>query len=250
MTNDVVAVLQTFLKNFAEEVLSKTVGENVSEAAAQIREVSERLSEVNQIPLEAPTCVLQVLTKCSVPEFTWPFDLMLNQERVTQMATPVLLVYTSSNTLKRVLNILHLENNSYHSLNTSNSWSAPQVKRGHNDAQHPHHNPICFKCDDPHMLPNCKRTRNETKIARNSKAYMEKCPDGLPCNGGCKKCTKGVIGDDSDRNHGSGVKLMGNNWMCFCKRTECGWNSTHTSGFHAAWAKNKSNFSLLAKHEF
>ena len=34
MTNDVVTAFQTFLKTFAEEVSSKTVGENVSEAAA------------------------------------------------------------------------------------------------------------------------------------------------------------------------------------------------------------------------
>ena len=51
----------------------------MSEAAAQIKAVSERLSEMNQLSLEAPTYVLQGLTKCSVPEFTGPFDLMLNQ---------------------------------------------------------------------------------------------------------------------------------------------------------------------------
>ena len=58
MTNDVVTSLQTFLKNFAEEGLSKTVGNNVLEDSTQIRAVSERLSEVNQLPLEAPTYVL------------------------------------------------------------------------------------------------------------------------------------------------------------------------------------------------
>ena len=50
--------------------------------------------------------------------------------------------------------------------------------------------------------------------------------------------------------HGHGVQLMGNKWMCFCKRTECGWNLTHTCEFHAEWAKNKSKFSLPATHEF
>ena len=55
------------------------VGENVSEAAAQIRAVSESLSEVNQLPLEAPTYFLQGLNNCSVPEFTGPLELMLNK---------------------------------------------------------------------------------------------------------------------------------------------------------------------------
>ena len=40
MTNDVVAELQTSLKNFSEEGLSKTVGKNVSEISAQVKAVS------------------------------------------------------------------------------------------------------------------------------------------------------------------------------------------------------------------
>ena len=111
MTNDVVTALQTFINNFAEEGSSKTVGENVSEAAVQNRAVSKRLSEVNQLTLEALTYVLQGMTKYYVPEFTGTLELMLNKERVTQMATSVSLVNTLSNTIKRVLNILHLANN-------------------------------------------------------------------------------------------------------------------------------------------
>ena len=43
--------------------------------------------------------------------------------------------------------------------------------------------------------------------------------------------------------------MMGNKWMCFCKRKPCDWNTTHTSGFHMAWAKNKKTFTLPATHE-
>ena len=116
MTNDVVTELQSFLKNFDHEGLTKTVGENVSEASAQVKSVSERLLEVNQLPLEEPNYVFQGLTECSVPKFTGPFELMLNQESVTQMGTAVSIINNSSVTLKRVLNIIILENNSYHSL--------------------------------------------------------------------------------------------------------------------------------------
>ena len=51
MTNNVVAILQTFLKNFSEEGLSKTVGENMLKILAQVKAVSERLAEVKQLPL-------------------------------------------------------------------------------------------------------------------------------------------------------------------------------------------------------
>ena len=79
VTNYVVTELQSFLKAFADEGLTKTVGGNVSEASAQIKSVSERLSEVNQPPLEARTYVIQGLTKCYVPKLTGTFEMMLNQ---------------------------------------------------------------------------------------------------------------------------------------------------------------------------
>ena len=79
ITNDVVSSMQTVLKTFTDVGLTKTVGENVAEATAQVKAVCERLSEVNQPPQEAPTFVLQGLTKFSVPEFTSPFTLILNQ---------------------------------------------------------------------------------------------------------------------------------------------------------------------------
>ena len=44
MTNDVVTALQSFLSTFDDEGLTKIVGENVSEASAQVKAVIERLS--------------------------------------------------------------------------------------------------------------------------------------------------------------------------------------------------------------
>ena len=79
MTNYVVSALQKFLKTFSDIGLMKTVEENVAEATAQVKTVCERLSEANQLTQEVPTFVLQRLTKCSVPEFTGPFTLILNQ---------------------------------------------------------------------------------------------------------------------------------------------------------------------------
>ena len=55
MTNDVGTALESSLKAFADEVLTKTVGENVSESSSQVKAVSEHLSEANQLTLKAPT---------------------------------------------------------------------------------------------------------------------------------------------------------------------------------------------------
>ena len=170
-TNNVVAALQTLLKNFAEEGLSKTVGDNVSEISEQVKAVSGRLAEVNQLPLESPKYILQGITKCSVAEFTGRFDLLLNQERVNQISTLATLGNTTTATPKRIKQILVLANNSYRSLNNSNSWNVPSVHHAARDFKHP---PKCFNCGEPHLLPDFKKPRNEGKNTRNRKAHTEK----------------------------------------------------------------------------
>ena len=178
MTNDIVTALKFLLKTFADEGLTKTVGENVSEASAKVKAVSERLLEVNQPPLQAPNYVLQGLIKCSVPEFTGPFEMMLNQERVTQIGKSVSLINNSSIPIKRFLQTIVLKKNSYHSLDTSNVWNLPQVKRENHSAQNPHHTFECFNCGEDHLLPDFKRACDEAKIAHKRKAYRDKLPDG------------------------------------------------------------------------
>ena len=100
------------------------------------------------------------------------------------MGTAVSLTNTSAATLIQVLAIVILENNSYHLLNTLNARNIPQGKRGHHASQF---TPECFNCGDPHLLPDCKRPRDESKIARNKKAYMDKRPKGPSRNNWRKK---------------------------------------------------------------
>ena len=118
----------------------------MSEATEHIKAVSERLLEMNQLPLEVPTYFLQGLTKCSVPDFTGPFELILNQERINQMGTAVSPINNSSVTLRRVRDIIFLANNINNSLNTSNVWIFSMRKHGHHSSQKPHHTPECFNC--------------------------------------------------------------------------------------------------------
>ena len=132
------------------------------------------------------------------------------------MGMAVSLVNTSSVTLKRVLHIIVLYNNSYYSLNTSNVWNFPQGECGHHSAQNPHHSPDYFNCGEAHLLPDCKQALDEAKIERNRKAYMDKLPDGSR-NNGRKKWSKGGRGGgcgrgggNPDRSAASGVHLMGN----------------------------------------
>ena len=135
------------------------------------------------------------------------------------MGMAVSLINNSSVALKRVLHIIVLSNNSYHSLNTSNVWNVPQGKCGNNLAQQPHHTPECFNFVEAHLLPYCKRARDESKIARNRKAYMDKRPGGYR-NNGRKKWSKvsrgGVCGGlNPNKSAASGVQMIKNKWMQF-----------------------------------
>ena len=107
------------------------------------------------------------------------------------------------------------------------------------------------------MIPNYNKPCDEGKISCNRKAHMEKGGGKGGNKGGensRKKWTKGGgggYGNNDNSNHGNGsFHIMGNKWMCVCKRKTCGWNTTHTSGFHVAWEKNKKMFTLPATHEF
>ena len=156
------------------------------------------------------------------------------------MGTAVSLINNSSVTPNRILHIIILTKKIYHSLNTSNVWNVPQVKRGHHSAQQPHHTPELFNCVEAHLLPDFRQALDEAKIVRTRKAYMDKRPDGS-CNNIRKKWSKGgrggggvLGGGKPDRRAASGVQLMKKKWMFFCKRKDCGWNTTHTPGFLSA----------------
>ena len=123
ITNDVVQALQSFLTKVSEEGPSRIPGENIAELTAQVNAVCERLSAENRLPVETPICILEGLTKCSVPEFKGPFQLLLDQARVDEMSTVSSVLVTCADTLDRVKEITTMANNSYHSLNTAQKWN-------------------------------------------------------------------------------------------------------------------------------
>ncbi len=57
---------------------------------------------------------------------------------------------------------------------------------------------------------------------------------------GDSKCTDKVSADGVGKKNGS--------WMMNCK--SCGWNDTHTSGYHSEWSRNQATFQLPSTHCF
>ncbi len=70
MAQDVVTVLQDWLKTTTQDGLTKIPGENVSVLTAQIDAVCEHLAENKKLPGKTPVLILTGFTKCSVKQFT------------------------------------------------------------------------------------------------------------------------------------------------------------------------------------
>ncbi len=52
----------------------------------------------------------------------------------------------------------------------------------------------------------------------------------------------------SNETSADGIDKRNGSWMMNCK--SCGWNDTHTSGYHGEWTCNQSAFKLPATHVF
>ena len=105
------------------------------------------------------------------------------------MGTPLPMDNTSDVTLKQVLYILEMANNSFNSLNVSNSWNVPN---GHY-AERGRSTPTCFNCGEPHYLYEQKKPQDEDKLARNKQSHEDKKKGGnrggQGGHGGYKKCS-------------------------------------------------------------
>jgi hypothetical protein len=151
----------------------------------------------------------------------------------------------------------------FNALNVSKEWNIPQK----------HHIDACFNCGDPdHGIPKCPKPINQSTINR-AKSKFTRSGGGHGGRGGGRygRDDRGQ-GRGSVRGRGDGDKAnprgkwktdakavnavttsggVGKHkgkWSMMCKY--CGWNTTHTTGFHDSYAKDPASFSLPATHLF
>jgi hypothetical protein len=148
-------------------------------------------------------------------------------------------------------------NDLFNSLNVSNERNIPQKHRF--DA--------CFNCGDPdHGIPTCLKPIYQNWIDK-AKAKFSK--NGGGCGGrggrGGGGCSAGQgrgdagnqtntcgkwKGDDANVSTAlttnGGIGKHNGKWSMVCK--SCGWNTTHTTGFHDKWVADPKSFSLPATH--
>ena len=165
MSNMVIQSLQKYLKQFAQEGIAKVPNEDVRLCSEQINAVCARLAEVDQLPQESTTFILEGFTRCSVTEFREIHKLLATTEKVNQMR-----VHTkkrdSSATLTAVNKLCSEACEVFHSLNLTNKWNIPQGHR--TDAFIP---VSCYNCSSPdHTADVCPNPRDEAKIKKAKEA--------------------------------------------------------------------------------
>ena len=131
-----------------------------------------------------------------------------------------------------------LASNSFHYLNVFNQCNIPYDHRhGMSKGK-----VTCDNFDGEHHAPDFLQLHDKDNIKKskdNRAAHMGGSGRGGGCGGGRqsdhKKWIKNKYNKDRDRNeYGNGVQKRVNMCMYYCVRQWCGWNTTHTSGFHAA----------------
>jgi hypothetical protein len=239
ISNTIVASLQGFFEAFAKDGIAKVPNEDVRAATEQIIAVAERLAKVSAFPSESTQHILQGFTRCSVIIFRQTFAHLLVAERLQQLR-----YLTDQNDSSRLIDIKMLckeANDLFNSLNVLNEWNIPQK----------HHIDACFNCGDPdHGVPKCLKPINQNRIDK-AKAVFFKNGGGRGDRGGCGSGGRSAgrgCGDGGNRTNTRG-KWKGNDakvsaalttnggigkhnkkWSMICK--SCGWNTTHTTGYH------------------
>jgi hypothetical protein len=125
MSNMVIMSLQHYLKQFAQDGIAKVPNEDVCVCSKQLIAVCTHLAEVDALPQESISFILEGFTRCSVPEFKDIHRLLCTTHKVCQMRA-VTGRRDSSATLAHIQKICEEACEVFHSMNLTNKWNISQ----------------------------------------------------------------------------------------------------------------------------
>ena len=254
LNRDTVAALIKFLKLFREKGLRRYQGENVALARKELLAVCGRLSEAKELPQETPVDILTGLTLCSVEQFTTLFAHKLQQMKALSLEGNKHL--SQSEIMAEVRVLLSQAAQYYSSLNMSDYWNLPRNQRV--NAVNTPTEIKCWNCGKSgHGLDKCKDARNEDRIAENRRKYLETNGSGTTRKKG-RSPNSGSNAAPYEREKWSppksgesGVRLIDGAYHAYCGKKQngvaCGWNTTHSTGYHKKWVAQGQTFNLASE---
>ena len=252
MSRDVKAALKKFVNGFKEKGLTSFRGENVNTARKTVVAACRKLHDAGDLPEETVADVLSGLSKGSVKDFTKLFGSLGDLEKLNMLTSSPQI--SGSTTFELVKSVFDLAVDNCSSLQLGGKWHVPKSNRAANVSV-PRD---CWNCGKTGCnARTCPEPRNQKRIDENKKKFEEarRRARGGRSSGGGNGGGRGSGGyqrskwGNSDATEGKGgLRFAGGVPQCFCKN--CGWNTTHSSGFHAAWIASPSAFRLPDTHPY
>ena len=141
----------------------------------------------------------------------------------------------------------------YSSLNMSDYWNLPRNQRV--NAVSTTTEIKCWNCGKTgHGLDKCKDARNKDCIAENRQKYLE-ANSGLSRKKGRSTSASGPTYErekwSPPKPGESGVRHIDGTYHAYCGKRHngvvCGWNTTHSTGYHKKWVAQGLSFSLATE---
>ncbi len=243
MTTNVVTALKSVVTWFSRNGIAKIKGENVFLAGKQLTAVVKSLARVDALLDEAVGEVMDGLSKGSASKFTEVFK--LESALYYSVKTSTTSTGGSQTVLDHILHSLSKATSLYNSLSTGKNWYIPSGWVNN-----------CWNCNGDHGVNKCKLPKDQSWIEANKKKWEEekkKKSGSVSGSSGGKDYERSKFsgGSGCEKPSGSGVEKFNNVWHMHCSKG-CGWNYTHTSGFHSAFTSNPSSFpaALPASHPY
>ena len=261
MSKEVKNAMLTFIEFFKKHGIAKYEGENVLVAAEQLLGVCKRLDAVKALTEEHVHDILTGLSIVNNSRFKSMYKLMAEQSDLGNQLLPS--ITDECTPMDKIEAVLAKGTDMYDFLCHAKKWNMAKKGGGgtFNYSGGDGSSRKCFNCGKEGCeVKNCDKPLNKELIKKNCEKYYaaKNKAQGQRAGGGGDKNKNGDKkrkGKDADpvasqrkRWTAAGIQLVDNVLKVNCK--ECGLNSTHSSGFHAAWANDKSNFCLPDTHPF
>ncbi len=253
MSREVKDAMLFFLSLFKRKGISRYVGENVLLASEEVLGVCKRLDAGKGLLEEHVIDVLTGLSICGNPRFR---EMFKHLKQCADLGNLDFLhtISISDSPLTKIEAILDKAVDVYDKLCVAGVWL--KIDKSPQQALTAKVN-SCWNCGGPHQVPECKKPRDPVTYEKNKKAFYDKKRAGDDKNSSSRGKRNDSRGSNVDKSspeyqrkvwEAAGIKMDGGTLKVKCKT--CGYNTTHSTRLHDAWAANPSTFRLDSKHPY
>ena len=256
MTEEVAKAAKALIENFS---LKKVQGENVTYARSRMMAVASVLQQSDLLNKDHYEAILDGLCQCSLPDFARIFE-NIKANGYTQAIAGTQAGLIGKTVYQRIEQLFNIGEARFRKLSSADEWPA----KGDGASAFSVHLGKCYNCGGDHMLPDCKKEKDETRIAAaRKKTNADRRAQGNDQGRGGRG--RGGRGRGRGRGGGRGgggrgggmydnkgrykrpaggehVRVIDGKTHYPCN--QCSWNVSHSTAYHAAFTASPSTFTM------